>query len=533
MTGGRGGRRRWPAGVLVLLVACGGGRVTLPPASPYARSPLSDYDAALRHYVAIGDTTALERIERAGPKDRLVRLLNRGLYLHRIGRHHESSDALEEADRLADERYTKSISQNIAAFLVNDRVIDYDPPAHERAMVHYYGMLNYLALGDEENALVEARRANLFLARYEQDNAGKRTYGNDALVEWLAGLLHWDAGDLNDALVSLRQADQAFDTYARSYGVRRPEAFGRDLARVARLQGADDVVAAALADYGLDSTALSAPTAPDGRPTGELVVLIEDGFVAYRRQEKVYVPLLKEDRQLLKKGDVGSVLEATARVLVHTLLWMNQASREGREAWQQYEGAVLLGATALNVDLITLAWPAYELDAHGVRAAGVAGAPRDAPVIEDLSAIAARDFEEEKPKYLARMVARALLKEAAIQSAAQAAENKGGEVLGKLTAWTARAAAVRTERADTRSWTLLPNGIRVVRLSLPAGTQRVDVTVADRAGRRTIVLDSLPIRPGRLTVRSVFVTGNYPGDQQHFKAALRGVDYVAPEVKRP
>ena len=71
-------------------------------------------------------------------------------------------------------------------------------------MIHYYGMMNYLALSDVESALVEARKANSLLRRYANDNPG-RSFTNPAALQYIAGMLQWSAGDDNDAIVSLRQ----------------------------------------------------------------------------------------------------------------------------------------------------------------------------------------------------------------------------------------------------------------------------------------------------------------------------------------
>lgn len=509
----------------------GSKHVDLPPSSPYARSSLTAYDAALRHYVVLRDSLALDRIQAAGPKDRLVRLLNRGLYLHRLGRYEESNLALRDADALAEERYTKSIRQNLAALLLNDKAIDYSPPAHERAMIHYYGMLNYLALGNLDDALVEARRANSFLDRYDRDNGGRRSYSNDACVQWIAGLLHWSGGDLNAAFVSLQQADRAFRDFEEHYGILTPEAFVRDLVRVARLQGADDVAQRALDEFGLADE--PAPTG-DGRATGELVVIVENGFVAHRREEKLFIPIDAYERDLLEDGGIDQVLEATARVLVRTVGHMNQASREGRDFFRRAEGIVLAASVLGDAELITLAWPAYERDAHAVRDAVVeieGGDAVHAAVVNDVSAIAARDFEEQRPKVLARMVGRALFKELAVQGAEKAGKDQAGDVGGFLAKTGARTAAVLTERADTRSWSLLPDELRVARFTLPAGRHTVSLRVWDgRGGDRVVTLEPVQILPGRVAIRSVFVTGRYGGDAERLQRVRRWVTYEVPEA---
>jgi hypothetical protein len=518
----------------ILALATGSGctgnpQVDIPPDSPFASRSLSNYDAALRHYVVAGDTTALDRIEQAGRVDELVRLLNRGLYLHRLGQYEESNTALQAAEALAEERYRTSIAQSIAAFMVSDLVIDYTPPAHERAMIHYYGMLNYLALGDLEEALVEARRANNYLFRYNQDNAGHRSYSNDALVEYLAGLLHWSGGDDNDALVSLRQADGAFDNYRDRYGIIPPDGFGRDLVRLANRVGVPEVVDQAMAKYDVRPD----DEAPDRR-LGELIVIVENGFVAHRAEEKIYIPILRRERRAIASGSVDSILVATANILLRTVVLMNQASREARSYLREYEGVVILGSMAFDADLLSFAWPSYRLEAHAVTDVTVeaGGIQSQATVVNDVAAIAARDFEEEKPKILGRMVARGLFKEITASRAEALAKEKAGVIAGFLTRIGTRTAATLTERADRRSWSLLPAELRIARFSLEPGSHSISLRVRDSRGtQRVIDLGEVTIQPGRVTVSSAFVTGNDQGNVARFRKATEQVDYYAPPIR--
>ena len=104
-------------------------------------------------------------------------------------------------------------------------------------------------------------------------------------------------------------------------------------------------------------------------------------------------------------------------------------------------------------------------------------------------------------------------------------------MLGWLAKWTARTAATLTERADTRSWSLLPAEFRVSRFTLPPGTHAIEIAVGDGRERRIVDLGPVTIRPGEFAVRTVFVTGSYRGDRARFDRAQREVDYEAPRVK--
>ena len=409
----------------LLLQGCGQSHPVppVPPESPFYGRSLPSHDAALRHYLTAGDSSALDPLLESGPKDALIRQLSTGLFLHRLGRFEESNAALQEADRLAEERYTKSITQNIAAFVVSDSVLDYYPSALEWSMIHHYGMMNYLQLGDVDEALVEARKANALLRRYANDNPG-RSFTNPAAVQYLAGMLQWAAGEDNDAMVSLRQSLAAYEEYDERFGVAPPQPVVKDIVRVAASLGFDDVAEQTSTTY-LDGVELEEASGE----SGELVVLIENGFIAHRAEQKVYIPVLAQEKDSVLHGNAESAVVAAAAVLIRTLVVMNALSREGTEFPTHEDGVIIATAgSAVGLELITLAWPSYRLDAQlagDVRVSVNDERSFTPALLQDLSAIAVRDFEETKPTIMLRMVARGLLKEAAVTAAAAAGEDAG------------------------------------------------------------------------------------------------------------
>src|SRR5690606_8924501 len=116
---------------------------------------------------------ALATIERhGGSKDQVLVFLERGLILHYADRWRESNEAFAAAERLADELYTKSVSEGAFSLLANDGAISYRARPYELAMVPYYKALNYAYLGLRDEAQVEARRASLQMARYVDATLG-------------------------------------------------------------------------------------------------------------------------------------------------------------------------------------------------------------------------------------------------------------------------------------------------------------------------------------------------------------------------
>ena len=529
------GWRRGIGVALVVLSGCAGAGAgaSLPPvpaASPFASGTLSAYDAALRHYLVGRDSAALGDVLGAGPKDALLRAMQHGLVLRRFGEFERSNVALQEADRLARERYTKSISQNLAAFLVSDNSLDFYPSALEWSMLHFYGMLNYLELGDRESALVEARRANQLVRRYANDNPG-RTYNIDAAVQYMAGILQWSAGDLNDAVVSLRQSLAAYEQYDDAFGVPPPTPVAEDLVRVAGELGLDDVATQVRRSY-LDLPG-SVCRPPSGEDTGELVLLIEKGFVAHRAEQKLYIPILAEEKDSILEGDVESAVAAAVLVLARTVVIMNELAHSGREYPRHQDGVIIATVgSAVGLDLISLAWPVYELEAFTARDVRVAvdGGGACVPhLLQDLSAVAVRDFEERKTNVMLRMVVRGLLKEAGITVAEAKGEQLAGNVGGFLARVASRAVAAATERADTRTWSTLPGEVWVVRSTLPAGQHVLEVSYVGLNGTERTETILVDVVPGQVTIASVDLVGSDGGDNERLAHARRGVVHRVPQ----
>src|SRR5690606_28539504 len=117
----------------------------------------------------------------------------------------------------------------------------------ERLVIHYYNALTYFALGDADGAAVEARRLSLLLQRYRAAGQAVDTR-LAALLRHFAGAVFEAAGDREDADVAYRNA----------------RALRADL-----------------------------PWMEDPQPDsmGDVVVLIERGFVAHRVEQSIHVLL--------------------------------------------------------------------------------------------------------------------------------------------------------------------------------------------------------------------------------------------------
>lgn len=497
MTVGTGGARRAArrgglraplvaaAGVLAVLATTGcalrGGAParpspeTLPPGSPLRSLTLDDADAWVRHHLMFGEyTLALDLLDgsRFAPRDRLVRALQEGVVLHRAGEYGRSNAALEWAETEADRRYTRSASRGAASLGLGDRSLAYTPSAAELAMVPYYRMLNYLALGDLNGARVEARKANALVAARAND--ARRQCSEHAMLSYLAGLVQSATGERNDALVSLRMAEHAYGDCDPDADVAPPRSLGQDLYRAARAAGIGDVADSVAFRYEINGDAWGAG--------GDVLLVIEEGFVSHRSAQSLHVPIFPEDIEGVDGEDSDGLLAAAARVTARLIDNLSE-----RAAWgHSYDDLqVVQWANALSgAYVLRLAWPNVMREASapaGVRVF-VGDSLASVTTVGEVSSLVERDLEAQRPAMLARLVARGLAKFLVAREVEQKAEEEGGEVAGFIAGRLANFAANELERADTRSWSLLPERVSLARLRLPAGRHHLRVETLTPAG---------------------------------------------------
>ena len=403
--------------------------------------------------------SALEAVD-AGRKgaDRLLRLLLRGHVLHYAGRFEESNAVFQEAEDLSAELYTRSVSQAALSLIVNDTTVDYRGQPFELAMVPYYRAFNYLSLGDVESAQVEARKAVLRLARSvevtlaelegSEELSRVAPLADNGFLHWFSGLLFEADGAVNDAFVAYRNALSAYRAERDLTGVPPPGALARDLERVGRALGFTDELEALREEV----PDLFREAVPGPVPRGEVVLLVETGWIAHRDQVMVHVPILDTDRR------AGSP-EALAGVLVN---------RAG-PGWR--------ASSTVSIDYwLTAAVPELAPPEPGV-VRGVrlsaAGRSEDGYRVDDLSRRAQLFHKATLPRVLFKTFLRALAKYA-VTRAAEKEDPAAGLLVNLL--------GVVTERADTRCWSTLPDGLRMARLPLPPGRHDLRIEYLDERG---------------------------------------------------
>lgn len=181
-------------------------------------------------------------------KDRFLYFLDAGLALHYAGNYQLSNEKLQLAEEAAEELFTKSISRAAASVLLNDNVLEYSGEDYEILYANLIKALNYLALGEFDEAFVEIRRANNKLglledkyaeaAREYQRGAEADTtktgidykpkhvrFYNDAFARYLSMHLYAADDKPDDARIDYNFLTEAFESQPFVYNFAQPEVF--------------------------------------------------------------------------------------------------------------------------------------------------------------------------------------------------------------------------------------------------------------------------------------------------------------------
>ena len=142
---------------------------------------------------------------------------------------------------------------------------------------------------------------------------------------------------------------------------------------------------------------------------------------------------------------------------------------------------------------VRVAFPVYESMPKRVHRARLQARSKrvELETVENIDSLAREALDQDMPLVMARAVARAVVK---YQSQKNAQEQSA------LAGFLLTVTNLATERADTRSWTTLPQEIQLARVQLPAGKQQVSIEILNAAGQPVDVIDAeVDIKPRRIT----------------------------------
>ena len=410
-------------------------------------------------------------------RNRFLYLAEKGRAANLLGWYDTSNVFLNQADYFLEDHF-KNAGDVVKSNLINPMMETYLGEDFERFLVHFYKAINYLQLGDNENALVEARRISNENSRLNDAKNGKiNKYSSDAFSLMLQGVIFEKGGQLNDAFISYRNAANLFleKDNKELYGVAMPAQLQQDVLRTAAQLGFASEVSYYEQAFGT--------TYQPAATNGELVLFWESGKAPVKGETN---PAFR----LLGSSD--------------NYYFVNTSNR------QRYD----LDATAYNAcytsingtptvlsSLFSITLPYYNTihPAYSGATASLNGSTYSFEKGLDVNVLANATLQERQGKEIMKALTRQVVKRITEKSAGAIAksiampdENKKketektteekkkeqkdkdkAEAIGMGVQLLTSLFNTATEKADTRNWQSLPAFIHYVRIPLQNGTNEI------------------------------------------------------------
>ncbi len=413
-----------------------------------------------------------------GKKNAFLYYLDQGMLLHYAGKYSQSNEAFENAKRLSQELFTKSVTTEASTFLVSDNMRPYYGEDFERALIHVFSALNYTFLNKNDDALVEARQVDFLLKWLQTDHGHRNVYTEDAFARLLAGMIYENQGETNDAYISYWKALEAYDVYKRHYKLKAPSLLVQYALKTANRLGFQDQVIDIQKQWG--------GKIPRRLPknAGEVIVLHYCGLPPHKVDSFFEIGF----------GAGWSYARAV--------------KPKGKEQ-EEVEKASAIARSILAEEVVRMAFPKYEKTPYKIKRMTVqaegARKAHSSRLVENIGSIAEKNLEDRIGRIRAKTIARAVIKFALSQKIASKVEKKKGKGAAWLTKKLLQAVSSATELADKRFWQTVPDRIFMTRLVLPAGTHTLHLTFKDSKG--AVVsnrdLEDITVKSGKKTFVTV------------------------------
>ncbi|WKW11944.1 hypothetical protein Strain138_001215 [Pseudogemmatithrix spongiicola] len=399
------------------------------------------YGRADQAWIAMGD-------KKVAPRDALLRHMYRGVIALHAHEYAAGAKSMDRAWQIVEDRYTKRLSAGAMSLMTSDAALPYYPLATEHYFVPYYGALNWLAQGNLDETAVEARRLAMLL----QAEGRKPARELEGALRYFTGVMFEAAGEYEDARVAYRNATALLGT-------------------------------------------LPGDTLRAGADSGDVVVIVEDGFVGRPQPQTLGIYTNSDELVGLTTGSDAN------RIII--------ANRVANRRYDPFNHDASLGWLTYEVN-----WATFGDPTPGPHPIEVRTNPRTFPLLQaDVTGSVGGDFEREVPAKLARGIARAAVRYAAMRAAEGQIDRaiNGDEddedkedtrsqriprMLFGLLLGAFSVSSTVIDQPDLRAWQLLPHRLTIARVRLPVGEHPIEVL----QGGVVHPLGTVTVRPGGVAV---------------------------------
>lgn len=408
-----------------------------------------------QNYIAQGSFEKADRwldknTKDADGKNQMLYYLNRG-YVSWIRQNHKESNHYFSIAEKVIEDYIQNYYLEALTLISNPNVKPYKPEDFEIVMVNYFMALNYIQLGQYDDAIVECKRINIKLNQLnDKYKDHKNRYQRDAFAHNLMGIIYEANGDFNNAFIAYRNALEIYETdYKEYFGISVPEQLKQDILRSAYLTGFTDEVAYYEEKFNMQFEYQPAKN-------GELVFFWLNGFGPYKAETSInFVKVPNQKR--------GYVTMVNDEYNLSFPLYIGDKSKKEKDAFEELR-------------FFRVAFPKYVEREPYYKNASLTNNSQsyDLELMQDINDIAFKTLKDRMVREMASAIMRL-----ATKKALEALADEQDEALGTLV----NIVNTVTEKADTRNWQTLPYSISYARVPLNEGLNEINLkTYAPNGG---------------------------------------------------
>jgi uncharacterized protein len=413
-----------------------------------------------------------------GNESKLLYFMDLGILHHYAGQYDSSIKALSEAVRIHDDLFSKSVTNEAAAFVANDNIRPYRGKPYEIVLLHEYLAFNYLAMGKYDDALVEARQAQLFLNEVKRKaGKGDKEYIDDGMFRYLTSIIYEATKQRDDAAISMYQSVKAY----KRGPISLPNSVAMQAAALLKATDRHDDIK----ELGLES---ATPVERDASGS-EIIVVGHAGRSATMGQNVFWGTYARDGVLVIHYRDTkGQVI---TEVLPAPGLPASEVNRAGK-------GHRTRSGTTFHVKF---AMPAIKDVPSQTRFFTIGGEGLPNPVrteaLTHLNPLLSQDLDANHTAILTRTVIRVVLRTFTAQET-KSAISGDNPIINLILNIGTDILSDQLEQADTRNWFLLPQTVQMARIPVKPGLHSLTIQAHDASGNTlaTKAINNIEVKPG-------------------------------------
>ncbi|GHV12602.1 hypothetical protein AGMMS49938_05480 [Fibrobacterales bacterium] len=354
---------------------------------------------------------------------------------------------LERAQVILEDLYSRSVTNEAAAILTNDNVRPYRSYPFEEEWLYQTQILNYLALGEVDEAVVESRRALLAVQALKERDGDK--FVESGALQYLIGLAYEWQKSPDDARIAY---NDAIDNFGGSLG----------------------------------NVPKQAAEIPQGSPPNQEIVVVGYAGVSPTLAANEFWGTYAQDGAL-----VLHYKDASGKSQTMALAAVNIAGSDfsGRTMTVQFAIPRMIDRTSQTAGF------AVSLD-NG-ETDGAVGDNLQTEIFSSTKTSLKKDLENGQTAMLIRTAARVILRTIAANKAKDKMETGNGWVNLLLNIGTDIATGA-LEQADLRIGSCMPASLQILRIPVEAGKHSVKIDALDYSRRKieTFSTETVNVKKG-------------------------------------